>query len=536
MARSPIRGKVPIRNTVKTATTTAPVQGLNTVSSYATMAPSYAISVSNFIATPQGLSVRQGYRNYVTNLPGYVQSLLTYKGNSLSSDRMFACVGTQIFDATNPTTTPVAVQNGLISSLWEHTNVTTNGGRYLVACNGVDNARFYDGTNWTNFSLNATPSLPGQITTGSMTNLSNWKQPIIHQRRLWITQVNSTVAYYLPVDSMGGAAVPFDFGPTFPRGGYIATMQSWSVDLGLGIQQFLVVVSTSGDVVIYAGNNPAVPTTWSLSGVWRLGEPVGMRCLFPYESDLLFLSQDGLMELSKYLKSTRIENTSALSLTIQPTISDLVGTFHSLPGFEMVSYPGANALLLNIPQVNADQNFQFVYNTITKGWTQFTGWGAQCWASINNQLYFGGNGFIGNAFSGYRDGANIDSSGGNSYCAYVQQAFNYFDDPGRTKRFVMARPNLSTAIATPLFTVSCNVDFNLTPPSASMSTPASRSGNWDISKFDFSTWGFGGQNFSQWQSISGTGYCASFTMVISVNDYTLWASTDWVYETGGIIG
>lgn len=302
MANTPLKGKVPTRNSVKSASLPAPIQGLNTRDPFENMDPTYAVSVSNFIATPQGLSVRQGYTSNVTGITGYVQSLLVYKGNTTASDRLFACAGTQMYDATLASSTPAVVQAGLTSSLWEHTNATTNGGRYMVACNGVDPARFYDGTTWTNFSFNATPSVPGQITTGSMTSLTNWKLPIIHQRRIWITQKNSTVAYYLPVDSMGGVATSFDFGPTFSRGGSIATMQSWSVDIGIGIQQYLVVVSTSGDVVIYTGNNPAVATSWALAGSWRLGEPIGIRCLYPYQSDLLYLSQDGCMELSKYLK------------------------------------------------------------------------------------------------------------------------------------------------------------------------------------------------------------------------------------------
>lgn len=528
--------KPPRKAVVKTDTTPAPIRGINSRDPLAATDPQYAISASNFVATPQGLSVRKGWKKWATGISGLVSSLLVYKAQGIDTDKMFACAGTSIYDVTDTTAEPTKVVTGLSNAVWEHVVMTTNGGNYLVACNAADDARFYDGTAWSQFTYAATPNTPGQITTGSIPSLATWKQVVVHQRRLWIVQDNSTQAYYLPIDSMGGQAVMFDFGPVFPRGGTLKALASWAVDSGMGIQNYLVAVSSVGDVAIYAGNNPATATTWALTGTWRLAEPAGQRCLSQYAGDLLYLSQDGLQPLSLYLRSQRMDDSTALTSTIQSDISAVVSSFSSLHGFEVAPYPGQNVLILNVPQINADLNYQYVYHTITQGWTIFLGLPAQCWTTFNGNLFFGMSGGVGQAFYSYRDAIELDGTGGTNYIASAQQAYNYFGMPGFRKRFVLARPNFITSVAAPVVKVDCNVDFSLNQPQGTATLTAPTSSVWDTGLWDKATWTAGANTISDWKSIGAVGTCASLTISISVTDSTLWASTDWIYEPGGFFG
>lgn len=529
--------KGPRRQVNQTHTMPAPIGGINTRDPLAAMDETYAISAINFIASPQGLSARQGWKKWATGITGLVSSLFVYKGQGGMPDKMFACAGTGIWDVTPSTAAPTQVVSGLQNADWEHVSMTTNGGNYLVACNGVDTARFYNGTTWNQFTLAATPNAPGQIKTGgTMTNLNNWKQVIGHQRRLWIVQDNSTTAFYLPIDSMGGDAVAFDFGPVFPRGGRLKALASWGLNTGVGIQNYLVAVSTEGDVAIYSGNNPATATTWALTGTWQLGQPVGMRCFNAYAGDLLYLSQDGLQPLSLYLRSQQTDDSTSLTLLVQNDITSFVQAFSSLKGFEMRSYPGQNLLILNVPQINANQNFQYVYNTITKGWTIFQGWPAQCWTLFNNKLYFGYDGGVGQAFSGYLDATEVDGKGGNSYTATAQQAYSYMGAPSIIKRFQMAKPYLVTSVAAPLVKVGCNVNFSLDPPRGSAALQSTTGSVWDNGMWDIAIWSNGANTYSNWQGLGQVGTTVSLVVSIPVTDSTLWVSTDWVFQAGGIFG
>jgi len=529
--------KKPKQEVAQSTTVVAPIRGLNTLDNLRSMSPDYAISCTNFIATPQGLTARQGYTKLVTGISGYVQSLMAYRGVTSSQNKIFAAAGTKFYDATTATSTPTVVQSGLTNALWQYTNFSNLANHYLVCCNGVDTARLYNGSSWINFSLVSTPAADGQIATGAgMTSVTNWRQVVTHQQRVWIVQEGSTQAFYLPIGQVAGTPAGFDFGPVFPRGGTLASLASWAVDLGVGITSYLVAVSTAGDVAIYSGTNPATASTWAWQGTWQLGAPCGKRCLGAFGSDLLYLCEDGLMPLSKYLNSTRVDNSAQLSFVIQPTISALVSTYSTLPGFEFVNYPGNNILLLNVPQIDADQNFQLCYQTQTAGWSQFTGWGAQCWAELAGTLYFGGNGFVGKAFTGYADGAASDGTGGNTYVASAQQAFNYFDIPGKRKRFIRARPNIITSVNQPQISIGCNVDYNLTPPVASATLVGASGAVWDAGYWDQVEWASGLNNFNRWQGVRGVGYCASLTMTISVAAFTEWVATDWVFEEGGTLG
>lgn len=64
--------KRPREAIVRGESTPAPVGGLDTRDPLASMGIQYATNLTNFIATPQGCSLRKGYRKWATGLPGLV--------------------------------------------------------------------------------------------------------------------------------------------------------------------------------------------------------------------------------------------------------------------------------------------------------------------------------------------------------------------------------------------------------------------------------------------------------------------------------
>jgi len=326
--------------------------------------------------------------------------------------------------------------------------------------------------------------------------------------------------------------VSFDFGALFPRGGKLVALNSWSLNGGTGMQNYLVAISSSGDTVIYEGTDPSDATKWTIKGTWRLGQPVGTRCFMPFGGDSLLLSQDGLVPLSKYMQSTNTE--AALTDTIRDTISRLTSSQAGLTGFQIHDYLARNLLILNIPQINPDNNIQFIYNTITGGWSLFTGWPAQCWATLGNQVYFGANGKVCLAFAGYKDNANADGSGGDVYTATGQQSQNDFEKPGQKKRFVRAKVNMQTAAGIPNVLLGCNVDYDVSPPANIGTALPSSSSSWGTGIWGTSEWaGSGLQNYNEWQTLGPIGYSGAIVIAVSVLAETLWISTDWEIELGG---
>jgi hypothetical protein len=531
--------KTPRNRTTYPYSTPAPAGGLNSRDPWPTMGIQYAVNLTNFIATAQGVGVREGYRAYATGIEGYVDTLMPYSAVPPLSSKLFAAAGSRIYDATN-IGPAVELATGLSSSQWSHINFTGAAGHYLVLCNGVDLPRHWNGTSWVVWSNVGAGSAaaPGQVepssaNTGSMVaNLSRLDNVISHQKRLWFVERNSTRAVYMPINSMGGSASFFDFGAHFPRGGTLAALASWSMNGGTGMQNFLVAISSNGDAVIYDGTDPSDSTKWSLKGTWRLGAPVGNRCFMQYGGDMLLLSQDGLMPLSTYMQQTTTE--SALTDTIRPTIAALTSSQHGLSGFQLHDYLARNLLILNIPQINPDANVQFLYNTITGGWSLITGWPAQCWATLGEQIYFGNRGSVSLAFVGYRDNVEVDGTGGNTYTATAQQAFSYFDKPGVKKRFTRAKVNLMSASGKPNVRIGCSVDFATSQPKNIGSASTTSSSIWGNGRFGSAQWsGAGLVSSNDWQTLGPIGYAGSLTIELTALSETIWLSTEWELEPGG---
>jgi hypothetical protein len=527
----------------------APFRGINTLDPLQSMDPSYGLSIQNFVATNQGLAVRPGYRKWATGLPGTVTSLLAYHGRFNGASRLFACSGSGIYDVTSGGFVGAPVVSGLsaTNNYWQSVvqTYTQASASILIAVNGADAPRLYDGSVWQTCTQVASPAGVGQFAAADANSnpvsISNFVDVVLHQQRLWFVANNTTVGYYCDIGQVGGALHPLDFGPFFPNGGKLQKLATWTMDSGgsSGTQAMLVGVSDKGDVVVFQGTNPSSATDWSMIGQYKIGSPVGRRCTTQYEGDLLILTQDGLNPMSKYLQSERVESSSALTYKISPTISNLVASLSNTPGFEASVYPGANIMLLNIPQSLQSNNFQFCFNTITQGWTQFTGWPAQCYGLFNDAFYFGGTGFVALAFIGYQDGADINGAGGNNIIATAMTAFSSMDaafGSGVVKHVKQVKPFLVTGSSSPNVFVGVNTDFNLTPIIGSATVNPATGAVWDTARWDdpSTTWVGSLTTVNRWTGVASyPGTYAAVTVSVSATADTLWSATDLLVAPGG---
>ena len=526
--------KIPRKNVNKSYSIRAPVGGLNTRDPLALMEENFAIYLENCTASPSGVAVRKGNKKWATGMTGQVETLMPYSGVSGVSDKLFAAVGTNFYDVTSPGAVGAASQSSLTNARWDYVNFAGVAGQYLICANGVNAVRHWNGTAWVTW-VDVSPAAPaavGEVKDISPTLLSG---VISHQKRLWFVQANTSKAWYSPVQEIGGDMNMFEFGTEFPRGGALVALGSWTVNSNTSLVNRLVAVSENGDIVIYDGTDVSDATKWSLAGTWRLGKPIGgTKCLFNYGGDMLYNSIDGVTSLSKFLQTEN--TTSTLSDKIRPTLSSLALTGADLYGWQMFDALSNNALIINVPNTDPTRNVQFIFNTITGGWSLFTGWGAQCWAALGNDIYFGANGEVRWAFQTFKDNILYDNSGGDMYTAKGQTAFSYLEKRALTKNMKMARMNIISGTSNPTISLGANMDFSTAPPDAVTSSPTSNTSLWNTGLWNGAVWSDELVSSNEWQSMTGTGYCVSLTFSISVLTETVWISTDWIYENGSMIG
>jgi len=171
-------------------------------------------------------------------------------------------------------------------------------------------------------------------------------------------------------------------------------------------------------------------------------------------------------------------------------------------------------------------------HTITKAWARFTGIQGYCWeVSGDNDMHFGSDGIVGTLFSDLSDN-------GNNITGTVQQAYSYFDSPGQNKRFTMVRPILQSTGGVPAVLCGLSVDFDTQSELGAVSfNPSILTGAiWDKGTWDNVSWGGGLITTKTWQGVTGLGFSGSINMnVVSRNIDLHWASTDYVFEGGGVL-
>ncbi len=510
-----MRRQMIAKNRAQSRSLPAPVGGWNARDSIADMDEKDAVILTNFFPSTTSVNLRGGFSKYSTGYGAQVETVMAYAG--AATNKLFGIAGGAVYDATAGGAVGAAALSGLTNSRWQYINVTTAGGNFIEMCNGADAVYTFDGTNWTSQAGNITG-----VTSSTLININ------MHKNRVWFIQANTLKAWYLPVQSISGAAAALDLSAFCPHGGYLMAMMTWTMDAGYGVDDMAVFITSQGDCLVYRGADPSSASTWALVGVFWLGSPIGRRCSMKYKGDALIITQDGLLPLSSALQSSRLNPRVALTDKIQKATSDAVTNYGANFGWQIMPFPKQNALFLNVPvATNANQQ-QYVMNTITGQWCNFTGWLANCFELYQDNLYFGGTDYIAKAWNTNADaGAAIPTS--------ALQAFSYFKSPAQIKRFTMIRPTFY-ASSPPSVNGQINVDFDQNPATAVLAVASAIGSLWDTGTWDSGIWGAGLELSRQWQGAAGVGYCGAPNINTNTNAIDLqWISTDVVFEKGAIL-
>lgn len=491
-----------------------PVGGWDTRESLADMPIQNAVVLDNWFPSTDKVVMRRGHTEYATGMSGNVESLIEYVPLT-GTGELFAANGGSIYDVSNQGAVGAAVSSGHSNDRWQHVQIGTAAGNFLSLMNGADTPLVYNGSSW-----GTTPAITGP----TVTNLV-WNN--IHQRRLWCGEADSLSAWYLAVNSIGGAATEFSLSGIAKLGGYIMAQGTWTRDSGSGMDDVCCFITSEGEVIVYDGIDPAAASTWGLIGVFRIGKPIGRRCLVKAGTDLIIITQDGFVPLSAILSTDRSQaRLVSLSDQIAKAVNDAVRTGKDTFGWQPIVYPKGTMIVFNVPQ-STTVFHQYVFNTITGAPCRFTGQNALCWGLLNDNLYFGGtDGKTYKADNGKADnGANIDTD--------ALQAFSYFKTPSRKKVFKLAEP-IFESDGDPNAAVDFNVDFNIQSPTATAQATATNASTWGTSLWGVGIWGTDGVIYRGWRGIRGVGRSGSVRVRIkSKVSRASWLATNINYVLGG---
>lgn len=519
----------------------APTKGWNAREGLADMDPLDAVEMINYFPGTTSVSLRGGAQNYSSAISGQVETLIAYSGGA-NNQLLGITIGNTY--SVNATTNVLATDTGDIivtdrgepivmtvslessgfvatNARFQYVNFTTPAGSYVCMVNGQDRYAVYDGVTWHIDTDGAPYDITG-VDSRSLIGVNNFKN------RLWFVQDATLKAWYLPVNSIGGAAASLDMSSLCAEGGYLMAMGTWTLDAGYGVDDYAVWITNRGEVLVWRMTDPTDPNSIFLIGIWKIGAPIGRRCMTKWKGDLLIITHDGLVALAQALQSSRLDPRVNLTDKIQRAISQAISLYGANFGWETIAYPRENALVLNVPVMPGQNQVQFVMNTITGAWCQFDNWSANCWCLFEDELYFGGNNMIAQAWTGYADmGEPIEAT--------VLQAFNYFGLKGRQKRWTMMRPTLLVN-GVPSVQGDIKTDYDLSAPASNLNTVPIVGALFDVSAFDDAQFAPAPALANRWQGATGVGYAGAVRLASATDSFFVeWVSTELVMEGGSVL-
>jgi hypothetical protein len=564
----------PQGRTAVTASVASPVGGWNARDSIANMPPLDAVTLTNLFPTPTDVQLRLGYSQFSTGITGQVNSLMNYAGTSFQ--KLFAAAGTSIYDVSGPTATVVKT---ITNDKFQHINVSTTGGNFMVAVNGADPAQLFDGTRWISYASTATAQTISTITRGGTGNLTATltttaphglvtgnqivvagASPSEFNGTFIITRVNATIFTYVmatapATDATTVGAYTVNYAITGVDSSTLVhvnlfknflffvqenSMSAWYLPVGQvagaaeeldfgGIARMGGFLQAMGTWTIDAGQGADDYAVW----VTNNGEAIVYNGTNPDAAETWALK--GVWQLGQtFNRRCFLKWAGDLLLLTKEGLVPLAAALQSsrldprINLTDKIFYAISRAT--NLYQNNfgwqinyyAAQNMLIINVPFTEGIQQFCMHTiSKAWCNFTDisatcwELSYDTMYFGGNGFVGRFWDSFSDD--GNNINATVQQAYSYFDAPGQQKRFTMIRPIFQTDNGLPGILVGINTDFDAQDNLGGVSFNAISStlGVWDTAVWDDDVWGGNLSLTRLWQGVTGLGYSGGIVMKIA---------------------
>lgn len=502
----------------------APVGGWNARDALDKMPATDAVRLDNWIPRAGYVESRKGFIVAVTEidggtppyagLGGAVETLIPYRGTS--STKLLAAADNTLWDVT--TATASDIKTSTVNDRWQFTPFDN----LLILTNGGDTPQVYNGTSVTDADFTGSP---GGFTATEMWGCNTFKGRVYY----WGQSAQSF--WYAAAGAYQGALAEFDLSTQLQTGGTLVMMLTWTLDAGDGVDDLAVFVFSTGEVLLYQGDDPGDANAWSLVGRFQIGVPLGIRASARVGGTQIILTRDGYVDLAQALRDGRYSESSSYSNKIIRAAKEAANTYSAQFGWQAILYPASGLFLVNVP-ISTTESVQHVRETASGSWCSFSGLNARCFAVHDDKLYFGtADGNV------YQADIGAEDNGG----AIDMDAIPAFNSMGsRAQRKQMTACSVVSTYQSPgYYALDCLTDFSTTRRATVTPGPYSAGTAWDITDWDVAEWSDEGANLqpkSGWRNLNGIGYALTVSVRASTRDQTIiWYSTNVQYRNAGVI-
>lgn len=529
-ARKPLFGGLPRKPTVRLAPMIYPMGGINAVDAIAALDPRFCTSSYNIVPDGRGGRVRSGYQEFATGLGEDVRSIIPFTAADPSDNKLYAATLDGIYDVTaggtGPWTEDVAFgtasgEAGYGVYTMYRSDAGTTYGFYADEVNGL--FRRPEGGSWA-----AVTDITG-VDEEDLVFVMEFKTS------LYFVERGTAAAWYLLGGNIAGAATKFDFGNKFQRGGTLVGLWNWTVDGGDGIDDYLVAVSTAGDVIVYRGTDPTDPN-WTQVGQYWIGPvPVGRRIACSSGGELFILSQLGVLPMSRLVSGRPVQEQDIYaSRNITPLITDDMAATRTSRGWELRMCTSEQVFILATPKVEGYPFRQYVLSSKTNGWSTYKDLPYVTGDELEGIFYLGGEDGYVYKFTGNQDNVLLADSTGVDIQWGMVSAFSDLGEPGAYHRAQLFRP-VFRSTGSPAYVVQARYDYDLDDPDGALIQTTVGGALWDVDLWDAGIWGGAGVTIAQIFGAEGLGRAVAIALLGQSSQETLLIRIDMMFDSGGLL-
>ena len=516
---------MPSKMRSQSASFAAPVGGWNARDPEADMQATDALVLDNVIPRNRYVELRPGFLNHTQFDPGAgpagggsvsFKTLIEYS-KADGTRKLIGCVSSFIFDLTTEDSPTALSGTTPTSDKWQH--VTMNG--VLILVNGSDVPQQYNGTTRSDLTITGSG-----LTSAFLVHVTNYKG------RAYYVEKDTASIWYAAAGAHSGATTELDLSSVFRDGGYIQLCVTWSRDDGSGMQEFLVVISNTGEMLIYGGDDPGA-SNWTIVNRFYISEPLGRRAAYPLGSDIILLTQEGVIPISSVVAAAGAEiNYVKLTDKIDNAFNELTRDKVDTFGWQCVNYAKEQLLVINAPIIEDKESVQLVMNTKTGAWCRFTNLNPSALVVFDGDLYFSGTSSDPNV---YKYGNTRSDNGTRAIPFEIKTAYNYYGNMANKKHFKLVRAHVRSN-NTAVLTFGVDVDFEGKTITQTITPTYATTAEWDIAMWDTAEWAISGTVQSEWRNVTGLGRAAAIIIKAEAAgaEFSI-SSFDMIYEEGSYL-
>jgi hypothetical protein len=350
-----------------------PLGGWNTRDDISSMPPQDAQYLENWLPDVNSVQMRKGSalsRNLVLSQP--ITAIFEFRSETIV--RSVIATTTTLWVSGPVSGLSYGLRTGLTNGNWSVVNFNNA----MALFNGSDAPLSYNGGD-------QVADMTELAVTGPA-NVTKLIDAHVHRGRVFYVEDNTCGFWYGAADTLGGALTFFPLSRVARQGGTLLSIKSWTVDGGDGPDDYAVFIMSSGEIIVYQGNDPGRSSAWGLVGRYTIGKPLGRRAIAQMGAQIAVITEQDYVFLPSCFAQPSPPPTK-----LTGALKEAVASYRSLPGWQLLYHPTGGWLIANIP-TGVLSSEQHVMNLRAAGAsTKFTGWDTRAFGVVDGVLYYGGH-------------------------------------------------------------------------------------------------------------------------------------------------